>query len=192
MKRFLLVLIFLLPTCHHQVDKDPRIVLLEGPEWSGTGFYVQGASGKTYIITNAHVCQNERMLIVFTGKEPMVSPVIGVYPNADLCVITAVTGIKGFKLADSYFVGENVKTLGYPMGERSESHGKVEGLQYAPDFQNFYLFTSATSRPGSSGSPAIDPDGRVIGVVALGNSSSFVHQSGLVPLAYLKDCLRNL
>ncbi len=192
MKKLLLILLIALTPCTQHHNKDPRIVLVEGPSWSGTAFYIQGASGKTYLITNKHVCQNMSMLLVEEGGGFKVSPVIKIYDKADLCLLTSTSAVKGFKLASDYQIGEKIETIGYPYAHREESRGKVQELQYAPDFNNFYLVLSASSHPGSSGSPVIDPDGKVIGVVALGNANPFIHFAGAVPLAYLKDFLRDM
>jgi len=63
------------------MDKDMRS--------GGTGFHYKSTSGKTYILTNAHVCGTSKEVNVILDDKKEVKKVILVSDKADLCAIEA-------------------------------------------------------------------------------------------------------
>ncbi len=84
----------------------------------GTGFYVKAPSGKTYVLTNAHVCglaDKQKQIVVNSTKDVYVKKVIEIYKEHDLCLIEAPEGAKGLTVASSVRDGENVSAIGHPL-----------------------------------------------------------------------------
>lgn len=109
--------------------KSPEGAALQG---SGTGFEVQGKSGKVYTITNAHVCELAKdgmvMVELESNSERFIPRrVLEVYEKNDLCLVEGIEGYKGLKLASDYSLGEPVWAIGYPMGESMNiSNGRIK------------------------------------------------------------------
>lgn len=115
----LVVLIFSAPYLHkkyiiHQVGN--RVVKLLGGRGMGTGFHVQAPSGKTYIVSNHHVCrlaQNDYMSAV---SQDVVTPVkvLERSKKTDLCILEPSKLIKGLSLASNYYSNQEVAAIGHP------------------------------------------------------------------------------
>src|SRR5690606_11798814 len=94
------------------------------------------------------------------------------------------------ELADTDPVrGDPVTVVGYPQGGRlTVTTGQVIGATTDPLNENLgeVLVTDAAVEPGSSGSAALDAEGRVIGVVYAKNAAD---QSFLVPVSTLRALL---
>lgn len=98
-------------------DNSVRIVGMDG---LGTGFHVQAPNGKTYILTNKHVCEMAGPLKVerYGDKVGVVRKIIAKYEKHDLCVLEALPGVKGIKISsDPAENGDHVYTLGHPRGD---------------------------------------------------------------------------
>lgn len=97
-------------------DNSVKIVGMDG---MGTGFHVQAPNGKTYILTNKHVCSITGPLKVekYGDKVGVVRKIIAKYDSHDLCVMEALPGVKGIKISsDPAKNGDRVYTLGHPRG----------------------------------------------------------------------------
>lgn len=135
-----------------------------------TGFL---ADGNGYIITNAHVVQNAKNLIVENkkGDQFYASPV---YSNitTDLAIL---------KITDSLFkkvnelpytftkssaeLAEPIFTLGYPREEVVYGEGYLSAKSgYYGDTTSYQI--SISVNPGNSGGPVIDKDGEIIGIIS--------------------------
>jgi S1-C subfamily serine protease len=135
-----------------------------------TGFL---ADGNGYIITNAHVVQNAKNLIVENkkGEQFYASPV---YSNitTDLAIL---------KITDSLFkkvnelpytftkssaeLAEPIFTLGYPREEVVYGEGYLSAKSgYYGDTTSYQI--SISVNPGNSGGPVIDKDGEIIGIIS--------------------------
>ncbi len=171
--------------------QDPRIFEVGIEEWFGTAFSVIAPSGKIYAITNAHVCGNRAVLLSNTKNTPHVNLVIKLYAQADLCVISVIAE-SGFRMAKTYYQGQKLHTTGYPGGYRSSSKGRLDGFIFIPQFHNYYLESDdMVSIGGSSGSPLLNDNNEVIGVVAAGYTNDDPGTFA-VPLEYLQDALKDL
>jgi len=101
----------------------------------GSGFHVIAPSGRIYILTNAHVCglRKEGFLdiVVEGSKRKIPKRVIEIYKKHDLCLVEAVQGIKGIKVAKSISIGDDIAIVGHPkLNPLSVSKGEYIGNTY--------------------------------------------------------------
>jgi S1-C subfamily serine protease len=135
-----------------------------------TGFLVDGNG---YIITNAHVVQNAKNLIVENKKGDQF------YANA--VYANTVTDLAILKITDTSFkkvsglpytfpkstaeLAEPIFTLGYPREEVVYGEGYLSAKSgYYGDTTSYQI--SISVNPGNSGGPVIDKDGEVIGIIS--------------------------
>jgi S1-C subfamily serine protease len=141
---------------------------------SGTGFVLEGP----IIVTNAHVIAGvTRPVVFYEGRHFEAYPV---YFNANLDVallkLTEYQQITAppLKLTPKVLATDStVAVIGYPGGEYAELPGKVRD-DIPTDSRNIYdmglisrtlYVIQARIRNGSSGSPVVDSDGLVAGVI---------------------------
>jgi S1-C subfamily serine protease len=135
-----------------------------------TGFLVDGNG---YIVTNAHVVQNAKNLIVENKKGDQF------YANA--VYANTVTDLAILKITDTSFkkvsglpytfpkstaeLAEPIFTLGYPREEVVYGEGYLSAKSgYYGDTASYQI--SISVNPGNSGGPVIDKDGEVIGIIS--------------------------
>lgn len=90
----------------------------------GTGFHVRAPSGKTYILTNHHVCNvgtkdedaqaGRDMLVLASDGSRHVRRIVATYPYNDLCLLEGIDGVKGLSVSSSNDVGDIVSAVGHP------------------------------------------------------------------------------
>jgi len=135
-----------------------------------TGFLVDGNG---YIITNAHVVQNAKNLIVENKKGEQFYA-NAVYSNTvtDLAILkitdTAFNKVNGLPYTfpkSSAELAEPIFTLGYPREEVVYGEGYLSAKSgYYGDTTSYQI--SISVNPGNSGGPVIDKDGEVIGIIS--------------------------
>ncbi|PFG33437.1 S1C family serine protease [Sanguibacter antarcticus] len=154
----------------------------------GTGFAIDART----LITNKHVVEGNQdiQLSTYDGRDVDVTT-SGTAALADLAVVRTAEDLDAYpELAEADpKPGDSVTVVGYPNGGALKAtNGTV--LEYTSDPLNEnlgqVLLTDAPVEPGSSGSAALDPDGKVIGVVYAKNSNGL---SYLVPVTTLRDLL---
>ena len=135
-----------------------------------TGFLVDG---RGYLITNAHVVQNAKNLIVENKK--------GDQFYAEQIYSNSVTDLAILKINDSSFhkvtdllytftksgaeLAEPIFTLGYPREEVVYGEGYLSAKSgYYGDTTSYQI--SISVNPGNSGGPVIDKNGEVIGIIS--------------------------
>lgn len=135
-----------------------------------TGFLLDG---KGYLITNAHVVQNAKNLIVENKK--------GEQFYAEQIYSNSVTDLAILKITDSSFqkvsdlpytftrsgaeLAEPIFTLGYPREEVVYGEGYLSAKSgYYGDTTSYQI--SISVNPGNSGGPVIDQNGEVIGIIS--------------------------
>lgn len=139
------------------------VVTVSDQNSKGTGFNI---TNNGLIITNYHVVENMfPITVTFPNGEIFRATILQSYPNLDL----AFLDIEGEKLpalslseSDSWGVSDQIYVIGNPLlhsqividGEILEGSDKKRGL-----------LLSAPIYKGNSGSPVINTDGNVIGVV---------------------------
>ena len=139
----------------------------------GSGF----AFAPERIMTNAHVVAGVRNPEVLLGGTGRAYPATVVYfdPNVDVAVLD-VPGLPAHPLQFSLDAkpGESVAVIGYPEdGPLAKTPGRVRDEQTAPGsdiYKNGHVVRQVLSlradvRPGNSGGPVVDRNGKVLGVV---------------------------
>jgi S1-C subfamily serine protease len=132
----------------------------------GTGFVV---SPDGLLITNYHVINGGKRLAAksYTGGSYPVLQVVATDPKHDIAVLK----IEGKELpflqldeSSKVHPGSKVAVIGNPIGlESSVTEGIVSAVRTVEEFGDV-LQISAVISPGSSGSPVLNADGKVIGV----------------------------
>ncbi|XBH22582.1 serine protease [Jonesiaceae bacterium BS-20] len=154
----------------------------------GTGFAIDDRT----LVTNKHVVEgtNKLQLSTYDGRDVDVtsSATAGI---ADLAIVRTTEDLETFPTIaeDDPEIGDLISIVGFPKGgELTVSQGMV--LQYTEDPLNENLgkviLTDATVEPGSSGSAALDEEGRVIGVVYAKSNSGYTY---IIPVSMLTGLL---
>ena len=109
------------PDLHHKYlrnEAGPASVMLLGKQGGGSGFHVEAPSGKTYILTNAHVCGlavKGRIKVVSAAKNITTTrKVLQVYDSHDLCLVEPIEGIDGLEVATSSNISDTIYVAGNP------------------------------------------------------------------------------
>ena len=136
----------------------------------GSGVIVNAEKG--YIVTNAHVVKDSKLLTItlkdgrkFTGK------LIGTDPDSDIAVIRInANNLKALPFANSnaVVVGDSVAAIGSPFGlEQTVTSGIVSALGRSDiRHSNFesYIQTDAPINMGNSGGALVNAKGELIGM----------------------------
>jgi S1-C subfamily serine protease len=155
---------------------------------TGSGF----ALDEHTLVTNRHVVADsaELQLSTYDGRD-VAAEAASTAGLADLAVVRTVDALPAAPVlaeADPQ-VGDAVTVVGYPLGRQlTVTDGRVVGAVTDPLNENLgeVLVTDAPVEPGSSGSAALDAQGRVIGVVYAKNADGM---SFLVPVSTLRAML---
>ena len=185
---------------------------------SGSGFVL---TQDGYIVTNYHVIEDAvddssvTVTVSFADGGKYTATLVGGEKDNDVAVIKIdATGLKPVTLGDSdqLVVGEDVYTIGNPLGELTYS--LTDGLVSALDRLITTTSTNPTTgqqetttlnvlqtncdiNPGNSGGPLFDGYGNVVGIVTAKytQSSSGVSAEGLgfaLPINDVKDIIQDL
>jgi S1-C subfamily serine protease/predicted TPR repeat methyltransferase len=142
------------------LDKDGKLVK------SGSGFFVS-ADGK--LVTNAHVIEGAASANakLENGAPYSIQGVLKPAIEKDLLLLQAdAKDVPYLTVSDQPMpdVGSRVAVIGSPFGlEGTVSEGIVSGHRDAKKDDQWLQMTAAVS-PGSSGSPVVDENGKVVGV----------------------------
>lgn len=191
-------------------------VLNKDETGGGTGWSANSNLGKV-IVTNDHVCSVESgglvTLVTFSG-ERLFRRVLKRDFFRDLCLIEGVD-IPSLPLADSAPAPfEHIKVMGHPLlkptspsygqyitngvvpiGKNSDAQGNCPDTSDKEEtffgvfcVQKMELsYTTVPIYPGNSGSPVINKEGKVIGVMNSADTQS--NQGMFIPLLYVKAIL---
>jgi S1-C subfamily serine protease len=95
----------------------------------GSGSLVKAPSGKTYLLTNDHVCRFGKWKGEVLGRFPEGPSISGRIVKSDntkdLCAVTVSPNDKALKIGSTLRSGQEVYTRGFPHGILTESEGKV-------------------------------------------------------------------
>jgi serine protease Do len=135
-----------------------------------TGFLLDG---RGYLITNAHVVENARNIIVENKKGDQFFAKL-VYSNklTDLAILKIsdtsfkkVPGLPYTFTKNSASLGEHIFTLGYPREEVVYGEGYLSAQSgYYGDTTSYQI--SISVNPGNSGGPVINKNGEIIGIIS--------------------------
>ena len=142
---------------------------------AGTGFLI---SGQGLLVTNQHVIAEAHTIIAKAENGGLfpISRVVATDPRNDLALLQLEgKDLPFLSLAPDHSaeVGTRVAIIGSPLGlEGTLTEGIVSARRRLPKENRDVLQISAPISKGSSGSPVLDSQGRVIGV------ASFLLQDG--------------
>lgn len=194
------------------------VVKVQEDTVKATGFLIKAPNGKSYVITNNHVCYVSRKNTVERYGEFTEVPVTIVAQSVryDLCALTPVPGLP-LKLAKSPRAGTLI-VAGHPKGQRLKITAGVRkgnavdqedymqpSMSDCPEYSNKeYVFgvsrcivylevevITAEAALGSSGSPVLNDNGEVVGVVATASYNTS-EGTGMIPWGHIKEFLETL
>jgi serine protease Do len=166
---------------------------------TGTGFFI-GTNGR--LVTNSHVIEDAKRVVakLDNGTQISIAGVLAIDEDADLALLRAEgSGFPGLELAseEPLQVGQEVIVIGSPIGlEGTLSTGIVSAIRRqgvdpgseAERHSAWVLQITAPISAGSSGSPILARDGRVVGV-AVGQVSSGQALNFGIPAEHLRALL---
>jgi S1-C subfamily serine protease len=135
-----------------------------------TGFL---ADGNGYIITNAHVVDNAKNIVVENKKgEQFYAKAVYSNPATDLAILkitdTSFRKVSGLPYTfpkSGTELAEPIFTLGYPREEVVYGEGYLSAKSgYYGDTTSYQI--SISVNPGNSGGPVMDKNGDVIGIIS--------------------------
>jgi serine protease Do len=133
----------------------------------GTGFFV---SKEGHLVTNYHVLFGKFSAEIKTaeGESFRIKTIVAQNQTADLLKVAVdipAGKVHWLALSDApASIAQHVVVVGSPMGlDQSVSDGIVASVRQIPGFGTFYQISAPIS-PGSSGSPVVDMQGKVLGV----------------------------
>lgn len=156
----------------------------------------------------------------FEGGRLLIGRVVKESPTSDLCAAVIREDSPALKFSSSMLLPlSKVTSRGYPMGILSESHGQVydsikwdydasieeegecpegtnklywlDGNLKACTFHFTSTLTSLYARPGSSGSPVVNEEGELVGVIS-SHHGDRVFEGGMVTQAQLIEFMKGL
>ncbi|MFJ7730696.1 S1C family serine protease [Lysinibacillus sp. NPDC097231] len=133
----------------------------------GTGFAI---SPDGLVVTNAHVVENaDKFLVIFPEEGLMEAELLQNYPDVDLALLKVTADkLPSLPLAEnpSYSKNEHVYFIGNPLAFTGiANEGTLLESTYLDDWQEPVMMMKAPVYRGNSGSPVINADGEVIGIV---------------------------
>ena len=127
---------------------------------------------KRYMLTNAHVVEDAKAVLVGCGTLLIAGRVVGVAPKDDLALLkldfdcplaqASPVALKNPELGVSHYV------VGYPTRQFAVRHGVVAGYKESHGYRDtteHVGLTDAAVWPGSSGGPVLNESGEIIGIV---------------------------
>ncbi|WP_407270553.1 S1C family serine protease [Radiobacillus sp. PE A8.2] len=166
------------------------VVVIEAGNSKGTGFAI---SADGTIITNHHVIEDETtILAAFPEQGLFDAEIVASYPEIDLAVLQ-VEGedLPHLNLAEetTFTANEHFYFIGNPLRFQGiANEGEIIGYTQLDSWDEPVLMLRAPVYRGNSGSPVINSEGNVIGVVFATQNNEEEGKVGLaVPIDYLYE-----
>lgn len=178
----------------HHFDEHAVLKLVAQEGRGGTGFVVTAPSGKKYILTNRHMCEHGATNLEKFYNRLVPLRIIEVAQHTDLCLLESVPSLPSLELAyHPPGIGDELDVWGYGMlMPLTHTHGLFIGeISDGPVWDQFMFSTAYTTvpvLPGNSGSPVLDVDGRVVGVV-FASGESIDNRALIIPWEDVKAFL---
>lgn len=143
------------------------VVIVATEESKGTGFSI---SADGTILTNYHVIEGHDSVIVsFPGRERFTADVVQAFPAVDIAVLKANgNNLPYLPLAErySFIQNEAITFIGNPLSFSGiANEGYVADMTQLADWEKPVAMIKAPVYRGNSGSPVINENGEVIGIV---------------------------
>lgn len=168
------------------------VVVIETNDGRGTGFSINDHGT---IITNHHVIEGEDIVTVAFPEDGLFQgEVVSTYPDVDLAVIeTKGDNLPFLSLADemTFTEGEEIQFIGNPLRFNGiANEGSIIGYTQLSSWEKPVIMIEAPVYRGNSGSPIINQDGEVIGVIFATLNHDVHGRVGLfVPIDYFYEQL---
>ena len=172
---------------------------------------IVGDNGKEiWIVTNAHVIENARALLVtFNDGSKMVAYVKGTFDENDLAVISVkMSDLKESTLksiacinigdSDKIKMGQSIITVGNALGYgQSATTGIISALNRKINIDSGYQINTiqidAAINPGNSGGALIDINGNLIGIPTAKSTVTYAEGMGFaIPINDIKEKIQVL
>lgn len=147
----------------------PSLVGVAGRNGFGSGV----VWGPNLIITNDHVAQSDRPVILLTGDEELQGRVIARDLRNDLAAIDVEVSLSPLtvRTSDNLRVGELVVAVGHPLGLKdAPALGMISGLGNASwmgRIDRDLIQVDVSLAPGNSGGPILDMNAQVVGIACM-------------------------
>ena len=161
---------------------------------SGTGFVFKTDDKYGYILTNYHVVDNSKKIVVtFTNNKKIEASLVGFDEYSDIAVLKVdksdVISVAKIGKVDSLRVGDTTFTVGAPLDSsvyswtvtRGILSGKNRLVEVTIDNTNSVmevLQTDAAINSGNSGGPLCNSNGEVVGITNMKIASSSIEGMG--------------
>ena len=168
----------------------------DGRVQRGSGFLIgDGKVATVFHLLDDSVIKESTVRLINKTTRHRIQPTLTIDKAHDLAVIQTDISAPSLSLADSdrVLIGDAVFACGNPLGYIGTfSHGIVTGIRHDdPLIADKVFQINVAIAVGSSGSPALNVQGKVIGVVQ-GNDTRGQNLSFMIPVNYLKSLLATL
>ena len=148
---------------------------------NGSGFFI---TSDGYLLTNYHVISNATSIVIKTKKDFLPARIISFDKNNDIALLKAEGTFSSLPISASKNIslGSTIFTIGFPdvalLGfEPKFTKGEISSLFGIQDDPSRFQI-NAPIQPGNSGSPLVDLDGNVVGIIVATLNERYTLETG--------------